>query len=102
MVFGCYRCESIEKDGYFHFGWSGQYPSVQIPSSDDLQGEDELDITGVIEMHILPGDICQIGVSGNQKLCDIGGPLIWVTSKGTVSLDIYTDTCTIVSKDYLL
>src|SRR6266480_8035672 len=81
MVFGCYRCESIEKDGYFHFGWSGQYPSVQIPSSDDLQGEDEVDIPGVIEMHILPGDICQIGVSGNQKLCDIGGPLIWVPRK---------------------
>ena len=101
-----------EEDGYFFFGWSGQYPSVVITPYEYLVGLDdkwdeekeevELDITGVIEKHILPGDLCQVGISGHEKLWNNGGPLFWVTSKGTVSLNIYTQTDVIITEDKLL
>jgi hypothetical protein len=77
-----------EEDGYFLFGWSGLLLNIEIPLDDN---EEEY-ITEVIRKHILPGDVCQIGISGNEKLWYNGGPLFWITSKGTVSFNGSTET----------
>lgn len=80
-----------EEDGYFAFGWYGQYPSMVLEIRDNEEGEPvELDIADVIRRHIFPGDVCQIGISGNEKLRYIGGPICWVTSKGTAELSAET------------
>lgn len=91
-----------EAEGYWAFGWSGQYPSHVLTEYCELDRdacdrehndgqEHELDITDVIERHILPGDVCQIGVSGNEKLRYIGGAILYVTSKGTAHWNGCTD-----------
>lgn len=49
------------------------------------------DITEVVRRHIVPGDVCQIGISGNEKLRYIGGPLIWVTSDDVTAFDAQTE-----------
>jgi hypothetical protein len=74
-------------DGYFNFGWYGLYPSTVLQDVENYGANDEwfeLDICTAIQRHILPGDVCQIGVSGNEKLRYIGGDIRWVTSKGIV------------------
>lgn len=90
-----------EENGYFLFGWGGLYLNIEIPL-DDNQEEDELDITEVIEKHILHGDVCQIGISGNERLWYNGGPLFWVTSKGTISFNGSTETDVISTENDLL
>lgn len=94
------------EDGYWSFGWYGQYPGVVLSEwqEEEKDGiteevEVELDITEVIARHILPGDVCQIasvtmpvcadydGISGSEKLRYIGGMMFWVSSKGVVSFD---------------
>lgn len=81
-----------EKDGYWAFGWYGQYPSPVLSEWDDESDEEKnLDITEVIQRHIRPGDVCQIGVSGSEKLRYIGGILCWVSSQGIISFD--GETC---------
>jgi hypothetical protein len=102
----------LEENGYFFFGWYDMYPSVAIPPGDyeadaevGLYEEEEevrLDITRVIERHILPGDLCHIGISGNQKLLIIGGALYWVTCNGTVYLDTYIENTDVITEDDLL
>lgn len=80
-----------ESRGHWAFGWYGQYPSwVLSEYNPDTDESDDLDLTNVIERHILPGDVCQIGVSGNEKLRYIGGGLCWVTSRGTAYIDATT------------
>jgi hypothetical protein len=78
-----------EDDGFFSFGWYGQYPSVVLTLyGDDLpDGSREINISETIHRHIFPGDVCQIGVSGNEKLLYIGGDMWWITSKGIISID---------------
>ena len=75
-----------ENDGYWSFGWYDQYPSSILTTYD---GDDELetDIAEAVRRHILPGDACQIGVSGNEKLRYIGGALQFVTAQGVTYLD---------------
>jgi hypothetical protein len=79
----------VEDDGYFSFGWYGQYPSIELPIFDDdlPDGVRYVDIGEAIRVHILPGDVCQIGVSGNEKLRYIGGYIWWVTSNGVVAIN---------------
>ena len=78
-----------DKDGYFAFGWQGQYPSpaltrfVEKPGGEDEYEENYIPVA--IQNHILPGDVCQIQVSGHEKLCDVGGVICWVTSSGVVA-----------------
>ena len=117
-----------EENGYFLFGWSGSYPGVHIRRDeeeeeevdlddgdaelDDGKAEQEvepddnkahglLDITEVIEEHILPGDVCQIGISGNEKLWYIGGWVGWVTSKGTITFNATIESDAILTEDDL-
>lgn len=79
----------VEDGGYFSFGWYGQYPSIELPVFDDdlPDGIRYLDIGETIRVHILPGDVCQIGVSGNENLRYIGGYIYWVTSQGVVAIN---------------
>jgi len=81
----------MDEHGYWAFGWADAYPGTVITWWDDSEDaddtEEELDMTDVIERHIWPGDVCQIGVSGNEKLRYIGGVLAWVTGKGTAFFD---------------
>lgn len=81
------QASAHDKPGYWAFGWYGQYPSTILQWFDDDDEEIELDICDVIQRHIRPGDVCRIGVSGNEKLRYIGGPLCWVTSKGSTYFD---------------
>jgi len=84
-----------DKDGYFAFGWQGQYPSLVLTRlADNPNEEDEEDeenyIPAAIECHILPGDVCQIQVSGYEKLIYVGGVICWVTSRGVVAFSAET------------
>jgi hypothetical protein len=80
-----------EEDGTFAFGWHDQYPSTVLQLMDEDEDENgetpELDICEVVRKHIADGEICQIGISGNEKLRYIGGSLNWVSSKGTAYFD---------------
>lgn len=76
----------------FSFGWYGQYPSTVLTYCDASTDEEkEVSVCDVIHRHILPGDVCQIGISGNEKLRYIGGELQWVTSKGVASFNGVTE-----------
>jgi hypothetical protein len=83
----------FDEDGEtFSFGWYGQYPSAMLTDYDtDTDEEKEMSICEVIQRHILPGDVCQIGISGNENLRYIGGGIQWVTSKGVVSFNGVTE-----------
>jgi hypothetical protein len=61
----------------------------------------EVNITEVIEEHILPGDVCQIGISGNEKLWYIGGHVGWVSSKGTIEFNATIESDAILTEDDL-
>jgi len=72
-----------EAGGYWAFGWSGQYPSPVIQTYNaETEDYNEYDLLDLIMNHILPGDVCQISVSGNEKLRYIGGTVWWVSSTG--------------------
>ncbi len=80
------------EDGYFHFGWYGQYPTPVLTEwNDETDEEIEYDLLDAIQRHIREGDLCQIGVSGNEKLRYIGGGLWFITSKGVASFDGVTE-----------
>lgn len=75
----------------------GHHPNAQGMELHDVEKqfaagiEDrELDIADVIQRHIVPGEVCQIGVSGNEKLRYIGGSVSYVTSHGSILLDMRT------------
>ncbi len=78
-----------QKNEYFSFGWYDQYPSIVLTVYyNDFSNESrDVDIAETIRNHILPGDVCQIGISGNEKLRYIGGAICWVTSKGIIMID---------------
>ena len=84
------------------FGWSGQYPDPCIEQQMDCprHGDNDLlcdaecpdnivsfNILDAIQRHIVPGEVCQVGVSGNEKLRYIGGGLWFVTRKGIACFD---------------
>ena len=95
----------FESDGdYYAFGWYGQYPSTVISTDYDHEKQEavELDIAEVIRRHIRPGDVCQIGISGNEKLRYIGGSMAWVTSKGTIYFDATTEPGSRLTEETLL
>jgi hypothetical protein len=83
----------FDEDGEtFSFGWYGQYPSTILTNYDTDTGEENaVSIGDVIQRHIFPGEVCQIGISGNEKLRYIGGDIQWVTSKGVVSFNGVTE-----------
>lgn len=84
--------ESEKGDGYWAFGWYGQYPSwILTTFSENDEESEDLDITDVIQRHIVPGDVCRIGISGNEKLRYIGGGICWVSSTGTVYFEGTTE-----------
>lgn len=85
------------KAGYWAFGWYGQYPSWTLTEWDNEDNETEFDIPSVLQRHILPGDVCQIGVSGNEKLRYIGGAMCWITSAGIAYFDAATAWDTVIS-----
>jgi hypothetical protein len=70
-----------EEDGCFAFGWCGQYPPTILTYWDD-DNLNEIEITNVIQTHTLPGDVCRIGVSDNDRLRHIGSKIVFVASKG--------------------
>lgn len=81
-----------DADGYFAFGWEAQYPSPVITRWNEEKNEDdELSLDMLIQRHITPGDVCQIGVSGAERLRYIGGILWWITSRGLVFMDAQTE-----------
>jgi hypothetical protein len=87
----------------FSFGWYGQYPSTILATDDTDGGEEkELSICDIIYRHILPGDVCQIGISGNEKLRYIGGEIHWVASKGVASFNGITEWSTRLTDTDLL
>ena len=79
-----------DSDGYFTFGWYGQYPSWVLDTTHDEQ-EAPTDIPELLQRHIMPGDVCQIGISGNEKLRYIGGDMCWITSNGVAYLNAHTE-----------
>ena len=80
-----------DADGYFAFAWEVEYTSVSIfPDNEDGE-ENKLTVPDVIQRHILPGDVCRIGISGNEKLRYIGGEIFWITSKGIACFDGCTE-----------
>jgi hypothetical protein len=85
---------SDDDSGFFAFGWEGNYPNCIDPPSDEDLYQDPVDsssyLAGIIQRHILPGDVCQIGISGREKFRFIGGTITWVTSKGSVCFDGFT------------
>jgi hypothetical protein len=94
----------FEQDGEtFSFGWYGQYPSTVLVNY-DVNGdeEEEVSICEVIQRHILPGDVCQIGISGNEKLRYVGGDIQWVTSQGVVTFGGVTEWTNRMSEKDLL
>ena len=68
-----------EPEGWFAFGWTGQYPGTVI----QRQTRGDLDICEIIRKHIKPRDVCQVQVSGSEKLRCIGGELLWISSEGS-------------------
>jgi|HubBroStandDraft_6_1064221.scaffolds.fasta_scaffold1307004_1 hypothetical protein len=80
-------------DGYFSFGWYNDCPSILLTLYDDNlpDGERDFAIVETIRLHILPGDVCQIGVSGNEKLRYVGCCVWWVTSKGVIGINGETE-----------
>lgn len=81
-----------EEENYFSFGWYSLYPSWMIQLENPQVGTDaEVDISDVIQRHILPGDVCQIGISGNEKLRYIGGVMCWISAKGTAYFNGVTE-----------
>ena len=84
-----------DENGYFSFGWLGQYPSWIIQEFDDDGGElPEFNICTLIAAYILPGDICRIGISGNEKLRYIGGGIVWISSQGIAYFEGTTEWST--------
>jgi len=91
--------EDDQHPGYFAFGWNDQYPDplIKRPATkadppetvNDCQ-EVEYDLLEVIQRHIVPGDVCRVQVSGQEKLIYLGGGLWWVTSRGIVDFDGHT------------
>ena len=80
-----------EETDYWAFGCYGQYPSPLLTFwNEETNEEKEISILDVVQRHIVPGDVCQIGVSGNEKLRYIGGGVWWVTSKGVLYFNAET------------
>jgi hypothetical protein len=82
----------VEDDNFISFGWSGQHPDVLLSVYDDEPDTEpvrEIYITEVIRRHIKKGQVCQIGISGNEKLRYIGGALYWITTKGVAFFRCY-------------
>jgi hypothetical protein len=75
----------------FAFGWRGLHPGLICPMGEEEQDDAPNYLAWVIRRHILPGDVCQIGVSGNERLSYIGGTITWVSSKGSAWLDGVTE-----------
>jgi hypothetical protein len=75
-----------KEDGYFSFAYDDQYPSTVLT---DWDGDTEIehDFASAISRHIVEGDVCQLGVSGQEKLRYIGGAIVVVTSKGVAYVD---------------
>lgn len=98
----------VEEDGYVNFGWSGQYPGIIVKEWDDkTQTCPEVNITEVISKHILPGDACQVGISGNErrgneKLRYIGGSIYYITSKGVAEFPGVTEYSDRLDTEYLV
>ena len=88
--------------GYWSFGWHGQYPSPALTELDDEGNEKETNFLAAIQRHIRPGDVCQVGVSGNEKLRYIGGGIWFVTSEGIADFPGVTDWQERVSAGELL
>ena len=93
--------EDTQHPGYYAFGWNDQYPDpvIKRPATEadppeSRWEEDEnfvaYDLLEVIQRHILPGDVCRVQVSGQEKLLYVGGGLWWVTSRGIVDFDAHT------------
>lgn len=77
---------------WWAFGWYDHYPSPVLTEWDDARGADvEYDVLEAVQRHILPGDVCQISVSGNEGLRYIGGFVWFVTSKGVAAFDASTE-----------
>jgi hypothetical protein len=104
--------EEKNTPGEFAFGWYGQYRGtvLRLYNEEALDGDlaeydeeaEELDVCAVIQRHIVDGEICQIGISGNEKLIYIGGSIHWVSSKGTAYFDGQTSRGDTVDKKRLL
>lgn len=101
--------ETAERDGFFEeddggywaFGWYGQYPSPVLSAFNEKGEEEEYDILDAIQRHIRPGDACQVSVSGNENLRYIGGPVWFVTSRGTATFDATTEWGSILTEESL-
>jgi hypothetical protein len=85
------RCE----DGYWAFGWDGQYPSLMLHEYGESREEDKhIDVPEAIKRHIAEDGACCIRVSGNEKLRYNGGTVAYISAHGVVWIDAHTDWTT--------
>lgn len=77
-----------QENGYWAFGFDDQYPSTTWSTWDD---EHEYNMVDILMPHLRKGQLCQISISGNEKLRYNGGATVFFTKDHQTWVDMACD-----------